>query len=75
MTAINGYRVLSQVEIDAINCIKREGTEVEQLINGLADKLAVGLHVPDPRWLAIARTHLQQGFMALVRSVAKPTGF
>lgn len=27
------------------------------------------------RWVGIARTHLQQGFMALTRAVAKPGGF
>lgn len=26
----------------------------------------------DPRWLAIARTHLEQGFMALNRAVFQP---
>ena len=26
----------------------------------------------DPRWLAIARTHIEQGFMALNRAIFKP---
>jgi len=30
------------------------------------------LFKPDPRWLAIGKTHIEQGFMALVRSIAKP---
>ena len=30
---------------------------------------------PDGRWVAIARTHFQEGLMALVRSVAKPESF
>ena len=29
----------------------------------------------DKRWLAIAKTDLQKGFMALVRSIAKPETF
>lgn len=29
----------------------------------------------DTRWLAIAKTDLQQGFMSLTRSIAKPTTF
>ena len=29
----------------------------------------------DARWAAIAKTNLQQGFMALTRSVAKPDFF
>lgn len=27
----------------------------------------------DPRWLAVARTHFEQGFMALNRAVFQPT--
>jgi hypothetical protein len=27
---------------------------------------------PDPRWVAIARSHFEQGFMALNRSVFRP---
>ena len=29
----------------------------------------------DPRWTAIAQTHLQQGLMALTRAVARPAFF
>ena len=29
----------------------------------------------DKRWLAIAKTDLQKGFMSLVRSIAKPETF
>jgi hypothetical protein len=29
----------------------------------------------DQRWLSIAQTDLQKGFMALVRSIARPTTF
>lgn len=27
----------------------------------------------DPRWLALARTHIEQGFMAMNRAVFRPT--
>ena len=37
--------------------------------------LPPGELMPDPRWLAIGRTHLQEGFMAAIRSIAKPTTF
>jgi hypothetical protein len=26
----------------------------------------------DQRWIAIGKTHIQQGFMALVRAIARP---
>lgn len=67
---IKGYRELSQEEIEAINRIKEEGQRIGELI---------GQHfvanTADARWLAIARTHLQEGFMAWVRAYAKPESF
>lgn len=77
---IKGYRDLSQVEIDLMNEIKTKGAEVGELVDKL-DRLRHGLQddntaiIPDGRWVSIGRTHLQQGFMALTRSVAKPTFF
>lgn len=70
MEKITGYRTLSQHEIDLVNQIKAKGEEVGILVNGLK---AFGLL--DQRWVAIGHTELQQGFMALVRAVTKPTGF
>ena len=67
---IKGYRELDQAEIDLMNEIKTKGAEVGALI----DKLR-GLEAPDQRWVHIGMTHLQQGFMALTRSVAKPDFF
>jgi len=42
-----------------------------QIVNayGLSQRL------PDPRWLALAKTDLQRGLMALTRAIAKPDGF
>lgn len=67
---IIGYRDLTQEEIDLMNMVKglaaKAGAELE-IVNAAPDT--------DKRWVAIARTHLQEGFMALVRSIAKPTSF
>ena len=67
---IIGYRDLSQEEIDLMNMVKglaaKAGAELE-IVNAAPDT--------DKRWVAIARTHLQEGFMALTRSIAKPTSF
>lgn len=74
---ITGYRTLSQAELDAINAIKAKADEVGNLIGGL--RVPSGLPptdtAPDQRWVSIGATHLQEGFMALVRSIAKPTTF
>lgn len=67
---ISGYRDLSQSEIDTMNVIKAKAEEIGQLCNDLS-----ATDSADKRWVAIGATHLQQGFMALVRSIAKPTTF
>lgn len=67
---ITGYRALTESEIDTINALKAKAEEVRELVERLG---ALGHH--DARWLSIGTTHLQQGFMALTRAVAKPTTF
>ena len=67
---IAGYRDLSQDEIQLINDVKAKGEELGALLDVLAMNKAI-----DQRWLSIARTDLQKGMMALVRSIAKPQGF
>lgn len=67
---ISGYRDLSQEEIDLMNQCKEQAQFVGDLIEEMRslDKL-------DQRWVSIAQTDLQKGFMALVRSIAQPTTF
>ncbi|MDH5189032.1 MAG: hypothetical protein OEW37_08765 [Rhodospirillaceae bacterium] len=67
---IKGYRDLTQEEIDLMN----EGKELAETVGVYLEKLA-RLESTDKRWLAIAKTDMQTGFMAAVRSVAKPTTF
>ncbi len=67
---ITGYRDLSQGEIDLMN----EGKALAEQCGAYLEKLRL-LSGSDQRWLSIGKTHLQQGFMAAIRSVAKPTTF
>ncbi len=67
---ISGYRDLTQEEIDQMNALKAVGTQLGFLIKNMKQDPDV-----DQRWLSIAETHLQQGIMTAVRSVAKPNGF
>lgn len=67
---ISGYRDLTQEEIDLINSIKESGAVTGDLV--AASERIEGV---DQRALSIARTHLQTGFMWLVRAVARPGGF
>ena len=64
---IAGYRELSPEEVNLINDIKA----MENQLGVLVKKVN---HLPqtDQRWTSISRTHLQQGFMALIRSIAQP---
>lgn len=83
---IRGYRDLSPEEIDLINEIKRlesrcldAVSKAQALIKAqrdgstdVADVEARHAIAEPGRWATIAKTELQQGFMALVRSVAQP---
>lgn len=64
---INGYRSLNVDEIDAMNQLKSLEVDV---LNKLAE--LSNSPVNDMRWLSIAQTQIQQGFMAAVRAVARP---
>ncbi len=70
---IKGYRELSEAEIAVMNKVKEHGAQLEMLLQELGD--LSGDAKVDPRWLAIGKTHLQEGLMALTRSVAKPSFF
>lgn len=67
---IKGYRDLTEAEIAAMNDCKALAIEV----GALCDKVAATEGV-DARWVNIARTQLQQGFMALIRGIARPETF
>lgn len=67
---IKGYRELSQEEINLMNKVKIHGEKMGQLVEELRCNESL-----DQRWVSIAETHLQQGIMAAVRSIAQPTTF
>lgn len=73
MTELNplpvaGYTTQSPQKVALVN---QNNRLEEQLLRQL-DLMAADLEL-DARWLSIARTHLEQGFMALNRAVFKPT--
>lgn len=84
---VKGYRALSQTDVDLMNEIKAEGERLQQLILKIEGHLrrTEGAEAsPEQerqdaaqpaRWLAIGRTQLQQGLMAVTRAVAQPTTF
>lgn len=64
---ITGYRDLTQEEINMMNNCKALESDIAHLT-----KLIKELPETDQRAAALAVTQFQQGFMWLVRSIAKP---
>lgn len=65
---VAGYKPQSQETIDKVNHNK----ELEELSLRAIDAYVIDPEV-DQRWLAIGRTHLEQAWMAINRSIFKPT--
>lgn len=64
---VAGYKPQSQETIDLVNTNKRQEEEALRQIDELSKHSTV-----DQRWLAIGRTHLEQAYMAINRSIFKP---
>lgn len=64
---IKGYRELSEQDVELVNLIKDAEIQVGKLW-----RMVVEQNVADRRWTAVAKTHFQEGFTALVRAVTKP---
>jgi len=64
---------LYQKQLLLMNHIKEVGKKMEKLIDDLSCKPGHETEkTPDQRWTAIAKTHFQQGFMAIIRAIEKP---
>lgn len=64
---VAGYRPQSDAKVDLVNANKR----VEETALRMLDHLAT-LPETDKRWLAIGRTEIENGFMAVNRAVFRP---
>ena len=64
---VAGYRPQTTTAVDLVNANKI----IEERVLRIIDDLQKHGH-GDHRWLAIARTHLEQGFMALNRAIFQP---
>lgn len=65
---VQGYRPQSEERVAVVNHNKE--TE-ERLLREMEQGRSDG--ILDPRWTAIAKTHFEQGFMALNRAVFQPS--
>jgi hypothetical protein len=64
------YRELTPEEQRSIDNVNHIADEIENMVRYLGADTSV-----DGRWLAIAKTHFQEGFMAVRRSITKPDQF
>lgn len=64
---IKGYRDLSPDDINHINLVKDA-----EISAGEVWRAVMALPGVDKRWAAVAKTHFEEGFSALVRSIAQP---
>lgn len=64
---VKGYTGQPDWKVDMVNANK----VLEERVLRVFDELAK-LEPIDKRWLAIGRTHIEEGFMAVNRSIFKP---
>lgn len=65
---VQGYRPQSTAAVDLVN----ENKTIEEQVLRILDALATNPNT-DKRWLAIGRTAIENGFMAVNRAVFKPS--
>jgi hypothetical protein len=65
---ITGHQKQPQQKVDAVNTTKG----IENDLGRWLKQLQADVEDVDGRWVSIARTHFQQGFMALNRAVFQP---
>jgi hypothetical protein len=66
-TPIMGYTEQSEENLAAVNDNKWAEEKLMRRLEHLDKVLTL-----DPRWLAVARTHFEQGYMALNRAIMQP---
>lgn len=64
---VAGYRPQSADAVSLVNENKRAEENVLRILDDLAGRADI-----DQRWLAIGRTQIEQGFMAVNRAVFQP---
>lgn len=65
---VHGYEAQSDDRVALVNAAKRAEEGILRFLDGLADVPGI-----DHRWLAIGRSHIEQGFMATNRAVFRPS--
>jgi hypothetical protein len=64
---VSGYSTQSDENVSLVNKNKRREEKILRVLDEMATMPDI-----DKRWLAIGRTQIEQGFMAVNRSVFRP---
>lgn len=64
---VSGYTTQPQSKVDEVNINKR----LEEVVLRRLDDLRASDAI-DQRWLAVGRTHIEQGWMAINRAIFQP---
>ncbi len=82
---ITGYRELSEDEIELMNLVKEHAELTKQVLHKVISKYEyecpLGQNTPEDQYSemkrchTLAKTNLQQGYMWLVRAIARPESF
>jgi hypothetical protein len=67
---IKGYRQLTDIETAKINKLKDLEQGLANMLTQMGGELSGYPH--SQRWLSLARTHLETGFMFAVKAVTRP---
>lgn len=73
---VAGYTAQSDLKVELVNANKELEERVLRQIDALVRRVGEkgpGVLTVDGRWLAIAKTQIEQGFMALNRAIFQPT--
>jgi hypothetical protein len=65
---VAGYRPQNEENIRLVN----DSKQLEEIVLRMLDSLQAREADVDQRWLAIGRSHIELGFMAINRSVFRP---
>lgn len=69
---VAGYKPQDSTAVAKVNEHKQVEEQLLRRIEQLQALNSIDPGAHDPRWLAVARTHFEEGFMALNRAVFKP---
>lgn len=69
---VEGYTPQSDAKVALVNEFKQDEERLLRKLDALKGSFMQTDSQYDQRWLALARTHFQEGFMALNRAVFQP---